>query len=79
MANLSSDDYDRSKLIIDTDRNYHISFQDVSGQPVNLTPIGDPDFNSSGSPQDIITIQRYAVLKRDAYSKIIQVVVRTWD
>ena len=78
LANMSVVDYERSKMLLGLDRNYYVSFQGLSGQVLNISSIGT-EANFSEIEGNFITLTRYIAYKEGGYSKIIQMVVQTWD
>jgi hypothetical protein len=79
LSNISKEDYERSKMMLGVDRNYHVSFAELDGSAINISDIGGPGNNLTDVEGNFITVNRYVVLEEQGYSKVIQMEVQTWD
>ncbi len=84
--NMSQSDYNNVKFLFGISSDFIISFQDSSGNLLNLTNqtyIGKPGITlsdlSSTDPNNLMTIMRYLVYKHDGISEIVGMKVIVWQ
>ncbi len=73
--NIALADYDRSRLLLSTDRNYYVTFEDKDNNTVNIDGVDEIGANYKDSdPEQLIKILRFV----NYDSQIIRLVLYVW-